>query len=58
MTAPGKTVTTTAVRSAACQGVRVVKLKAYTGRSLEELAPQIREELGEGAVILSASART
>jgi flagellar biosynthesis protein FlhF len=30
-----------------------VKLKAYVGRSLEELAPQIREELGDDAVILS-----
>ena len=30
-----------------------MKLKAYTGRSLEDLAPQIREELGADAVILS-----
>lgn len=30
-----------------------MKLKTYVGRSLEELAPQIREELGPDAVILS-----
>ena len=30
-----------------------MKLKTYVGRSLEELAPQIREELGPSAVILS-----
>jgi flagellar biosynthesis GTPase FlhF len=30
-----------------------MKLKTYVGRSLEELAPQIRDELGAGAVILS-----
>src|ERR1700710_3224690 len=30
-----------------------MKLKTYVGRSLEELAPQIREELGADAVILS-----
>ncbi|MEO9174726.1 MAG: hypothetical protein ABI317_04365, partial [Gaiellales bacterium] len=30
-----------------------MKLKTYVGRSLEELAPQIRDELGPDAVILS-----
>jgi flagellar biosynthesis protein FlhF len=30
-----------------------MKLKTYVGRSLEELAPQIREDLGPDAVILS-----
>jgi flagellar biosynthesis protein FlhF len=30
-----------------------MKLKTYVGRSLEELAPQIREDLGDDAVILS-----
>src|ERR1700710_2653469 len=30
-----------------------MKLKTYVGRSLEELAPQIRDELGPEAVILS-----
>jgi flagellar biosynthesis protein FlhF len=30
-----------------------MKLKTYVGRSLEELAPQIRQELGQDAVILS-----
>jgi flagellar biosynthesis protein FlhF len=30
-----------------------MKLKTYVGRSLEELAPQIRDELGSDAVILS-----
>src|ERR1700754_1667128 len=30
-----------------------MKLKAYVGRSLEELAPKIREELGPNAVVLS-----
>jgi flagellar biosynthesis protein FlhF len=30
-----------------------MKLKTYVGRSLEELAPQIREELGPDAVVLS-----
>jgi flagellar biosynthesis protein FlhF len=30
-----------------------MKLKTYVGRSLEELAPQIRDELGADAVILS-----